>query len=145
VQIISHRGNLNGSIPEMENRPDYILSAIRSGFSVEVDVWYVDGNLKLGHDLPQYDTSIGWLRQRPLWCHAKNAGALEVLLFENMHCFWHEQDSYTLTSQGIPWCYPGHWMAGGVTVVQDKYEIANKIVSGKNIFGICVEDPNAWN
>ncbi len=36
--IISHRGNLDGPIPERENSPDYIDQAIKWGFVVEIDI-----------------------------------------------------------------------------------------------------------
>jgi hypothetical protein len=35
-----------------ENSPDYIWRAIQAGYNVEVDVWFVDGKFKLGHDEP---------------------------------------------------------------------------------------------
>jgi hypothetical protein len=50
--LISHRGNLNGPNPERENHPDYIWEALRAGFEVEIDVWWVEGKFKLGHDEP---------------------------------------------------------------------------------------------
>ena len=46
--LISHRGNINGRIPEKENRPQYIETTLVSGYDVEVDVWYVNGKLMLG-------------------------------------------------------------------------------------------------
>ena len=53
--LISHRGNLNGKIPLRENEPDYIWLAIQAGYNVEIDIWFVDGKFKLGHDEPTYD------------------------------------------------------------------------------------------
>jgi hypothetical protein len=53
--LISHRGNISGPNPERENHPDYILEALQAGYEVEIDVWFVDGKFKLGHDGPQYD------------------------------------------------------------------------------------------
>ena len=41
MKIISHRGNINGIIPEKENRPSYIDSAIGCGYEVEVDIRYI--------------------------------------------------------------------------------------------------------
>jgi hypothetical protein len=143
MKIISHRGNLNGRNPELENNPDYILSAISAGYEVEIDVWYVDGILKLGHDFPQYPVSISWIKQFPLWCHAKNTEAFQFLLNEKIHCFWHERDKFTLTSCGIPWCYPGNWIYNGITVIFNDSLIDFKIP--QFILGICVDNPIAWN
>ena len=143
MKIISHRGNLNGRNPELENNPDYILAAVSAGYDVEVDVWCIDGSLKLGHDCPQYDISISWIKQFPLWCHAKNKDALDLMLSEKIHCFWHEQDKFTLTSYGIPWCYPGNWMRGGISVVFTDFNTDFNIPSF--ILGVCVDDPIKWN
>jgi hypothetical protein len=42
--FISHRGNLSGINKNEENKPEYILNALNSNFSVEVDIWYKDGS-----------------------------------------------------------------------------------------------------
>ena len=52
--LIAHRGNISGPNPEMENRPEYVKKAIDLGYNVEVDVWYENNQLFLGHDGPQY-------------------------------------------------------------------------------------------
>ena len=36
----------------------------------------------------------------------KNLEALEYMLVNNIHCFWHEHDQRTLTSEGYIWTYP---------------------------------------
>lgn len=103
--LISHRGNLTGKTP-LENHPNYILNAIKKGFDVEIDVWYVNDILYLGHDLPQYEINIDFLKNEKLWCHAKNYEAFEYMLQNEIHCFWHENDKFTLTSKGFIWQYP---------------------------------------
>ena len=109
--LISHRGNVNGKFESYENEPNYIDSTIRNGYDVEVDVWYVDGVLYLGHDKPQYGVDFEWFKQRiaKLWIHCKNVQAL--LYFKDcgydVHYFWHEEDTVTLTSKGYVWAYPG--------------------------------------
>ena len=50
--LISHRGNIDGKKPHLENQPDYIDEAIALGYDVEIDVWLIDGVLFLGHDAP---------------------------------------------------------------------------------------------
>jgi hypothetical protein len=51
MKFISHRGNLSGRNPESENSPSYINMALKLGYDVEVDVWYIDGKWYLGHKL----------------------------------------------------------------------------------------------
>jgi len=101
--LISHRGNLSGINEPLENNPDYIDKAILLGYEVEVDVWYVDGKYYLGHDIPQYHVEEEYLKNKKLWCHAKNYEALTNMLNQNIHCFWHESDTVTLTSKGYIW------------------------------------------
>ncbi len=113
MKLISHRGNINGKIPERENHPDYIDEAIQLGYDVEIDLWAVDDRLMLGHDEPQYEVSTKWLEQRlyKLWIHCKNIPALQyadwVKEMKDLNYFWHEEDTVTLTSQRHIWAYPG--------------------------------------
>jgi hypothetical protein len=111
MKLISHRGNLNSRFEGWENEPTYVDLAISKGYDVEVDVWYVDGNLYLGHDKPQYDVDFRWFSDRigKLWIHCKNIEALSF--FRNLryefNYFWHETDTVTLTSLNHIWAYPG--------------------------------------
>ena len=36
--LISHRGNVNGKLPNRENTISYIKEAIAKGFDVEIDI-----------------------------------------------------------------------------------------------------------
>jgi hypothetical protein len=109
--LISHRGNTNGRTESWENEPTYIDLAISKGYDVEVDVWYVDNILYLGHDKPQYGIDFRWFRDRitKLWVHCKNIESL--IFFRNLqyefNYFWHETDTVTLTSLNFVWAYPG--------------------------------------
>ena len=62
--LISHRGNLNGKIPEYENNPLYIDRALGKGYDVEIDVWFRDDMFFLGHDFPTYRVEIDYLRNK---------------------------------------------------------------------------------
>tara|TARA_A100001515_G_scaffold102602_1_gene83263 strand:+ start:39 stop:509 length:471 start_codon:yes stop_codon:yes gene_type:complete len=107
--FISHRGNIDGKILEKENHPDYIINALTLNYDVEIDVWFDSGSFYLGHDYPQYKINESFLENSSLWCHAKNYDALERMISNNnIHCFWHQKDNYTITSRGCIWCYPGH-------------------------------------
>jgi hypothetical protein len=106
------------------------------GYYVEVDVWYIDNKLYLGHDAPQYEITYDWLKERKkmLWAHCKNIKALE--LFDEtieLHYFWHENDTVTLTSQGTIWGYSGKQpIKNSIAVMPELY---NDDVS--NCLGIC--------
>lgn len=108
--LISHRGNINGPIPEAENRPDYILAALQAGYDVEIDVWFENGKFMLGHDEPQYEFPFELLDKNypKLWVHCKNMDALSVLnnldpSGNKVNYFMHESDLGVLTSKGYIW------------------------------------------
>lgn len=108
-KFISHRGNLIGPFPDLENRPEYIENAINSGFDCECDVWRIGDKWWLGHDEPQYRIELDFLldNSEKLWIHTKNFEALDALVAEGLNCFFHADDPYTLTSKGYIWAYPG--------------------------------------
>ena len=106
--FISHRGNITGPNPEHENKVGYIEEAIRKSYEVEFDVWWYENDWWLGHDKPQYKTTLNFLKQDGMWCHAKNTDALKRMLQKNVHCFWHQEDKVTLTSLNHIWAYPGY-------------------------------------
>jgi hypothetical protein len=110
MKLIAHRGNLDGPLPERENSIAYIQEALLLGYDVEIDVWYINNHLFLGHDNPQYDLELDFLLQNAdsLWIHAKNLAALTYLLqYSQLHLFSHDKDEVILTSKRIPWVYPG--------------------------------------
>ena len=137
-KIISHRGNLSGPSPSLENKPDYINTAIQKGLDVEVDVWLVNGSWFLGHDKPVYEINYEFINSEKIWCHAKNLEAFNYMLKDNIHCFWHQSDKCILTSRGFLWCYPEVYLENGITVVIGKEQ---KIPKECKILGICTDYP----
>jgi len=109
--LIAHRGNINGRFKSWENEPTYIDKAISKGYDVEIDVWYKENMLWLGHDKPDYGVDFKWFRDRlsKLWIHCKNVEA--VIYFKecgyDANYFWHEEVTLTLTSKNHIWVYPG--------------------------------------
>lgn len=134
--FISHRGNINGKCPDKENDPKYILQAVRKGYECEIDVWSVKDRLYLGHDEPQYEVNLKFLQNDKFWCHAKNLVALEYMLFHGVHCFWHQEDDYTITSKGIIWTYPGKKLIKSAIYVMPERQTENLRLEVK-CAGIC--------
>ena len=132
--LISHRGNINGPVPERENNPDYVQEALRAGYDVEIDVWHTPQNFFLGHNDPLYQVNQSFLTNARLWCHAKNKEALARMLALNIHCFWHQKDDFTLTSKGYIWCYLNKYVDGCI-VNQPEKDVNFK--SYKSYKGIC--------
>ena len=132
--LISHRGNIDGKKPLLENSPPYIEKALKKGFDVEIDVWYHSNQWFLGHDEPQHLVKSDFLTNDKLWCHAKNLQALEQLVKLGAHCFWHQEDDYTLTSRGVIWAYPGKDLVkNSICVMPERCEFKIEI----ECLGIC--------
>lgn len=141
MKIISHRGNLFGENVDTENDPRQIDKVISLGYDVEVDVWFFDDSYYLGHDRPTYkiDNEFLEVNLKKLWVHAKNIQAVERLLLTDLNWFFHESDKLTLTSKGVPWCFPDVYVRGGVTVVMN-----DDLILNDEIFGICTDYPEFY-
>jgi hypothetical protein len=136
--LISHRGNIEGVNSDYENNPIYVNEALNKGFYVEIDVWFIDGRWYLGHDSPQHEITSNYLKNDRFWCHAKNIDALNEMLKENIHCFWHQKDDVTLTSKGYMWTYPGKELkSNSVVVMPEEYLEKWWRYSFDNCSGIC--------
>jgi len=125
--LISHRGNINGRLESWENEPTYIDKAIKDGYDVEVDVWFVDGFLYLGHDKPNYGVDFRWFRDRlsKLWVHCKNVEAISYFsdCGYDINFFWHQEDTLTITSKKYIWVYPGKQpVKNSISVMPEIYD-----------------------
>jgi len=113
MRLIAHRGNLRGPDSARENRKDYLDAALDAGFDAELDIWVVKNQLFLGHDGPHYPVELDWVCERieNLWIHCKNVEALEVMDGTGLNYFFHDNDAYTLTSNGFIWTFPKQKLA----------------------------------
>jgi len=118
--LISHRGNIYGPHSSLENTESYIEKA-RQKYFVEIDVWKIKDSWWLGHNGPEQQTSEEFISQKGLLLHAKNLDAFKTMLDLELHCFWHQEDFYTLTSRGLIVSYPGY--AAGDNVICMKPEL----------------------
>jgi hypothetical protein len=119
---IAHRGNTRGPKPELENSPEYISKAIEDGFEVEIDIWFQDGEgFFLGHDYPKYkiDEDFMVALTHHAWFHCKDLLSLEKFINDYSHArfFWHQEDSFTLTSSKHIWTYPGKEIVSNTILV----------------------------
>lgn len=139
---ISHRGNINGSYRDRENRADYINDALNEGFNVEIDVWYMDDQWWLGHDEPKYKTGTTIFKNKKIWIHAKNPEALNKLRECHAHSFgchyfWHEDDDYAITSKGHIWCHKDAITLPNSIAVLPELEEGGWLTDLKHCEGIC--------
>jgi hypothetical protein len=134
--LISHRGNINGRLDSWENHPTYITSALEKGYECEIDVWYENGEWYLGHDIPEHKVNHQFISNSKMWCHAKNIDSLNAMLMAgDIHCFWHENDKYTLTSKNYIWAFPGFDVPLGSKSICVVPERCNQSVV--NFYGVC--------
>ena len=149
MKFISHRGNLTGPNPERENSISFIEEAIHEGFDVEIDLRVENDQCYLGHDKSQYSISMEWLRKYKdiLWIHCKNREALEKLSNSpiEFNYFWHERDSYTLTSKGIGWVLVGQYpYSNSVIVLPESISLYSMPYGAEYMnssYGVCTDYP----
>jgi hypothetical protein len=143
-RLISHRGNLKGKLPHLENKPEYIMAAIMEGYEVEIDLWVKDKILFLGHDEPQYKIHEHFLDNVNFWIHCKNSDALNYCrqYGSNWNYFWHDTDAYTLTSKGYVWAYPGQEIVpNSVVVLPERNNIKAETLKKKMLLlAICSDN-----
>ena len=133
---ISHRGNISGPSPSLENNPKHIQTLVDQNINVEIDVWWYKNTFFLGHDTPIYEITQDFLIQPNLWCHAKNLEALTTLLNMNTICFWHQEDDHTLTSNNFIWTYPNKETNTNSIIVDITADWKNK---NYKCAGVCVD------
>lgn len=138
--FIAHRGNIFGKNSSLENSINQINFCLENNINTEIDVWLIDNIYYLGHDRPEQKINELFLENTMLWCHAKNAQALfRMTQNPKIHCFWHEEDKYTITSKGIIWAYPGEAVSNNTVCVLP--ESNNTHISNlQNCYGICSDN-----
>lgn len=135
--IVSHRGNLIGP-GHVENNPIGIEKTCKK-YITEIDVWYHQKEWYLGHDYPKFLIPFSFFDQNNLILHCKNHEAMIELLSTDIHFFWHQNDTMTLTSKKIIWCQPNYFLDKGIVVdFGDPRDIPN-------VYGICTDKPDAWS
>jgi len=139
MKIISHRGNVAGPIPNLENNPSYISDAISEGYDVEIDFWFNSNGLYLGHDLPTYQITDDFLNihKDKIWIHCKNLYALRYLYGTDLKYFWHQEDDFTLTSNEKIWTYPNKDIFDQSIIVCKDLESTKKIIEESIAYGVC--------
>lgn len=139
VKFISHRGNLNGPNKKTENTVKQIDLVIKEGFECEIDVWFINEKLFLGHDNPENEITLKWLEtnSQSFWIHCKNFEALNFFknLDTSFNYFWHQKDDFTLTSKGYIWTYPEQKYDKNSVIVK----LDNKPPRNLNLYGICTD------
>lgn len=138
--LISHRGNLNGPIPHLENQPEYIDKAIAAGYEVEVDINYLNDKFYLGHDMPDTEITIEWMEERKnkLWFHCKNLAAA-TQIGKDYKFFCHTLDSFVLTSTNHVWVHDLRLPLNDFCIIPLMSTIDIEKHKDFNVFAICTD------
>jgi len=136
MRWILHRGNTHGP-NSVENNPAKLLELLKLDHEIEIDVWYVNNILYLGHDYPTYHITSEFLEHSGLWIHCKTAETLEYMnRFKNhLNYFYHTDEDYVLTSKGYIWCYIGKPALENSVIVMPEQTIGvynEKMLKDKN-------------
>jgi hypothetical protein len=110
--FIAHRGLTNGPDKMKENSLEIIKQHILFGMYVELDIWYVDNRLYLGHDKPEILVELKDIVSKYCWIHTKNKEALEYLMAKrkegiDIQIFWHTTENYCITTNNNIIVFPG--------------------------------------
>lgn len=140
MYFISHRGNINGKNPNLENTYDYIVEALLLGYDVEIDLWNINGDFYLGHDYPSYHVNLNDIikHKNKLWVHCKNNDCMSILNQKkiDLNYFWHESDSMTMTSKNFLWLKENEKIiSNSIVMIPCFYEI-----NDYNFLGICSDE-----
>lgn len=162
MEIISHRGNLDGPDPSRENTIEAITGAMALGYSVEFDVRMLDGYFYFGHDKPQMPIDLAALSELNqvydgiLYAHCKTVGSLQKfsscpdLHYEISRCsiipFFHDIDECVLLINGQVWIHPRVQLTADIMLERTIYVSPGMIEPGNLnglIDGICTDYPNS--
>lgn len=137
MKYIAHRGLISGPDSSKENHPDIITASLNLGYDCEIDLRVQGSVLALGHDRADYQVGHEFICRLGLWIHCKNYEALEYCQhYDNLNYFWHENDAYTITSQGWGWAYPGQRVNS--KTIQVMPELADATLSNIDYTGLGV-------
>ena len=69
-----------------------------------------------------------------------------MLSNKNIHCFWHQEDQFTLTSNKYIWTFPNQPVCENSVIVQLEPENSNSNFSRNELkcYGICTDYPTLY-
>jgi hypothetical protein len=145
MKLISHRGNINGIVPEKENRPSYIDCAIQLGYDVEVDIRYIDNKFCLGHDTPDYIVSTKWieLRKDSIWFHCKDSNAAyQLSLMKDIKYFCHSADPFVAVSNNCIWVHDLSMITPNSVIPLLDLDSIESYTKYELVYAICTDYPS---
>jgi len=99
-QIISHRGNIEGAVPELENHPDYVLAASKL-YVVEIDIWFRDNSFFTGHDSPRFEVDKFFIQNKSFLLHAKDVETMvELKKLPDLEIYYQDSNLVACTTKG---------------------------------------------
>lgn len=145
--VISHRGNTEGKKSSIENHPDVIKNLTSKAIDVEIDIWFQNNKLFLGHDGPDYEIPFSFLsdQEEYLWIHCKDLQTMEYMnrFGDELNYFYHTREDVVLTSQNHLWYYPQKITVpmdyASVMVLPEYAGITREEALEKNVWAVCTD------
>jgi hypothetical protein len=106
--IIAHLGNIDGRVPEKENKVAYINAALKAGWHVLVDVRFHNGGFYLPHEAGFDCVPPSFFSKQRVWARAQDAETLDALCNIGAHALVASEAPFTLTSSQFVWTMPGN-------------------------------------
>lgn len=144
--LIAHRGNYCGRNILRENTLSYLQEALDAGYNVEIDVRWIDGEWRLGHDAPTEIFPYQFMEDSRVWVHAKTFNTyLELYNNPKVHTFWHDEDEFVFTSKNIKWASAGVITMDGIMVMPEYVKHTWDYITLNPPLGVCSDDFHAFS
>lgn len=148
MKFIAHRGYIQGDRKDIENTLPQIDLALSFDLDVEIDVRLKGDKLFLGHDRPQEEVSLDFLKKHRnrLWVHAKT---LETFLYlldisPRLNIFCQDKDPVVLTTYNKIWTHPTQLLYTEDSIaVKFRYE-AGFVIDNMRLYGVCSNYPEEY-
>ena len=141
--IISHLGNINGRIPERENRLAYVQAALKAGWHVLVDVCFHNGGFYLTHDNGFDCVPPAFFSKHRIWSRAVDPETLDALCNIGAHALVASNAPFTLTSAQFVWTLPCQPLSQRSIAVYPELGDANWL-SLYEPAGLCSNEPTKY-
>ena len=110
--IISHLGNIDGRLPDKENRLSYLKAALKAGWHVCADVVFYNSGFLLPYQNGFDPAPMSFFSQSRVWSRCHDAETLDALCNIKAHAFFTSDSGHTLTSEQFVWTLPPDPLVG---------------------------------
>jgi hypothetical protein len=141
--IISHLGNIDGRNPDKENNPVYVEKALKAGWHVCVNVFFVNGGFILPHAGGNSPMPPSFFSKPRVWARAFNTDTADALCNINAHSIMFTGEFPALTSAQFIWTPPPHTLTARAIAYLPEIE-DNGWLDLAEPAGLCSNEPASY-